>query len=95
MNYTQNFVFLDDIDWPEGDESLSEEVVDLVSLLLERDPERRLGTRGAIEVIIHSEFVMVSRGTTIYSRLASHMHSSKNASLLPMYGRILEVNLKS
>ncbi|CAK8685522.1 unnamed protein product [Clavelina lepadiformis] len=46
----------DEIEWPSGDEALSEQAVDLISCLLNRDPLVRLGSRGAYEVKSHSYF---------------------------------------
>ncbi|XP_039269021.2 microtubule-associated serine/threonine-protein kinase 3-like isoform X2 [Styela clava] len=50
-------VISEEIVWPEGDECLPEDVVDLISQLLDREPERRLGTQGALEVKEHNFFI--------------------------------------
>uniref|UniRef100_H2Y6L4 non-specific serine/threonine protein kinase n=1 Tax=Ciona savignyi TaxID=51511 RepID=H2Y6L4_CIOSA len=42
----------DDIVWPEGEDSLSDEAINLISCLLDRDALSRLGSRGAFEVTL-------------------------------------------
>uniref|UniRef100_H2Y6L5 non-specific serine/threonine protein kinase n=1 Tax=Ciona savignyi TaxID=51511 RepID=H2Y6L5_CIOSA len=46
----------DDIVWPEGEDSLSDEAINLISCLLDRDALSRLGSRGAFEVKNHPYF---------------------------------------
>jgi len=43
-------LFTDDIEWPEGDDAISPEAVDIITRLLDRDPYTRLGSHGATEV---------------------------------------------
>ena len=43
-------IFADEITWPDGDDCLPASAVDLITGLLDRDPLKRLGTHGAIEV---------------------------------------------
>lgn len=54
-----------DIAWPDGDEALSEEAVDLISRLLHSNPKQRLGANGAEEVKKHPFFQGISWGTLL------------------------------
>ena len=49
-----------EIEWPEGDEALPIESVDLIKQLLIQDPIERLGTGGAYEVKEHVFFQYVN-----------------------------------
>ncbi|XP_071481399.1 microtubule-associated serine/threonine-protein kinase 2-like [Diadema antillarum] len=45
-----------EIEWPDGDDALSDEAVDLINSLLQQDPLFRLGTGGSEDVKIHKFF---------------------------------------
>lgn len=49
-----------DIEWPDGDEALPPDSVDLIKGLLREDPVERLGTGGAYEVKEHPFFSTVN-----------------------------------
>jgi len=54
-----------DIAWPEGDEALSDDAVDLISRLLHSNPQERLGANGADEVKNHPFFEGINWGTLL------------------------------
>nr|CAB3263655.1 microtubule-associated serine/threonine-protein kinase 3 [Phallusia mammillata] len=54
--FTQAVNDENEIEWPDGDHCVSQEAVDIVTLLLDRDPQVRLGSRGALEVKQHKYF---------------------------------------
>lgn len=51
-------MFVEDVDYPEGDEALPREAEDLIRALLEKNPVERLGTvAGAKELMVHPFFM--------------------------------------
>ena len=56
----QHLSIVGDTEWPEGDEALPIESVDLIKQLLIQDPLERLGTGGASEVKEHVFFQYVN-----------------------------------
>ena len=56
----QHLSIVGDIEWPEGDEALPIESVDLIKQLFIQDPLERLGTGGPYEVKEHVFFQYVN-----------------------------------
>lgn len=45
--------FIDEIEWPEGDDALPLESQDLITKLLRQSPKERLGTGGCFASLVH------------------------------------------
>uniref|UniRef100_A0A3Q3G666 non-specific serine/threonine protein kinase n=1 Tax=Labrus bergylta TaxID=56723 RepID=A0A3Q3G666_9LABR len=75
-------VITDDIVWPEGDDALPADSLDLISALLQTNPLGRLGTGGAFEVKQHSFFTELDWNSLLRQKaeFVPHLESEEDTS---------------